>query len=328
MAKIYYDKDADLNVLKNRRIAIIGYGNQGRAQALNMRDSRLDIILGLIHDYSWDMAKADGFEPFGIDDAARRADVIHLLIPDTQHATVYESNIAPFLKKGKVLVFSHGFSIHFKKIIPPPYVDVVMIAPKGPGKRVREVFMEGFGVPGLIAVAQDYSSKGKEIALAMGKAIGCTRAGVLETTFKEETETDLFGEQAVLVGGLISLIKNGFEVLVKGGYQPELAYFEVLHEVKLIVDLVYQSGFNGMLNAVSDTAKFGGLTVGPKIVDENVRQNMIKALKDIQDGRFAKDWTEKPDESRSELDSLMKEIANHPIEIVGKSIRKMAGIEK
>ncbi|MCP8315655.1 MAG: ketol-acid reductoisomerase [archaeon] len=329
MVKIYYDADADLGVLKGKKIAVIGYGSQGRAQALNMKDSGLDVLLGLRPGgASWSKAKADGFQPYTIAEAAKKGDIIHMLIPDLEQPDVYKSQIANYMKKGKALGFSHGFNIHFKQIIPPPQVDVIMMAPKGPGKGLRDTYVNGFGIPALIAVAQDYSGKGKDIALAMSKAMGCTRAGVLETTFKEETETDLFGEQAVLVGGIISLIKKGYEVLVEEGYQPELAYFEVCNEMKLIMDLVYQSGFIGMLKIVSDTAKYGGLTVGPKVVDEHVRENMKKILKDIQNGDFAKDWTGKPKESRLRLNSLMKEISDHKIEEVGRLIRKMAGIEK
>ncbi|MGQ9469077.1 MAG: ketol-acid reductoisomerase [Nitrososphaerales archaeon] len=329
MAKIYYDADADLGVLKGKKIAVIGYGSQGRAQALNMRDSGLDVLLGLRPDgTSWSKAKADGFQPCTIAEAAEKGDIIQMLIPDLEQPDVYKSQISNFMEKGKVLGFSHGFNIHFKQIIPPPHVDVIMVAPKGPGKSLRDAYVNGFGIPALIAVAQDYSGKGKDTALAMSKAMGCTRAGVLETTFKEETETDLFGEQAVLVGGIIALIKKGFEVLVEEGYQPELAYFEVCNEMKLIMDLVYQSGFTGMLKMVSDTAKYGGLKVGPRVIDEHVKENMKKILKDIQDGDFAKDLTGKPKESRLRLNSLMKEISDHEIEKVGRFIRKMAGIEK
>ena len=329
MVKVYYDADADLGVLKGKKIAVIGYGSQGRAQALNIRDSGLDVLLGLRPGgASWSKAKVDGFQPYTIAEAAEKGDIIHMLIPDLEQPDVYKLQISNFMRKGKVLGFSHGFNIHFKQIIPSPNVDVIMVAPKGPGKSLRDTYVNGFGIPALIAVAQDYSGKGKDIALAMSKAMGCTRAGVLETTFKEETETDLFGEQAVLVGGIIALIKKGFEVLVEEGYQPELAYFEVCNEMKLIMDLVYQSGFTGMLKIVSDTAKYGGLTVGPKVVDERVRENMKKILKDIQNGDFAKDWTGKPEGSRRRLNSLMKEISEHKIEEVGRLIRKMAGIEK
>ncbi|MGQ9718532.1 MAG: ketol-acid reductoisomerase [Nitrososphaerales archaeon] len=329
MANIYYDKDADLGVLKGRIIAVIGYGSQGRAQALNMRDSGLDVVVGLrLGGASCSRAKADGFEPLTVAEAAEKGDIIHMLIPDLEQPSVYKMWIAGCMRKGKAIGFSHGFNIHFKQIVPPSHVDVIMVAPKSPGKGLRDAYVNGFGVPALIAVAQDYSGKGKAIALAMSKAMGCTRTGVLETSFKEETETDLFGEQAVLVGGIISLIRKGFEVLVEQGYQPELAYFEVCNEMKLIMDLVYQSGFTGMLKAVSDTAKYGGLTVGPKVVNEQVRENMKKILRDIQNGDFAEDWTGKPEESRLRLSSLVKELSEHKIEEVGRFIRRMAGIEK
>lgn len=329
MANIYYDKDADLGVLKGRTIAVIGYGSQGRAQALNMRDSGLDVVVGLrFGGASCSRAKADGFEPLTIAEAAEKGDIVHMLIPDLEQPSVYKMWVAGCMKKGKVIGFSHGFNIHFKQIVPPSYVDVIMVAPKSPGKGLRDAYINGFGVPALIAVAQDYSGKGKATALAMSKAMGCTKAGVLETSFKEETETDLFGEQAVLVGGIMSLIRKGFEVLVEEGYQPELAYFEVCNEMKLIMDLVYQGGFTGMLKAVSDTAKYGGLTVGPKVVNEQVRENMKKVLRDIQNGDFAEDWTGKPEESRRRLSSLVREVSEHKIEEVGRFIRRMAGIEK
>jgi len=329
MTKIYYDMDADLGVIKKKTIAIIGYGSQGRAQALNMRDSGLDIILGLRSGgASWDKAKADGFEPYTIEKAADKGDIIHMLIPDIEQPIVYRTQIASYMREGKALGFSHGFNIHFQQIIPPSHADVIMVAPKSPGKGLRDAYVNGFGVPALIAVAQDYSGRGKDLALAMSRAMGCTRAGVLETTFKDETETDLFGEQSVLVGGLISLITKGFEVLVEKGYQPELAYFEVCNEMKLIMDLVYKGGFTGMLKAVSDTAKYGGLTVGPKVIDEHVKENMNIILKDIQSGEFAKDWAGNLEKSKAKLNTLMEDITNHRIEEVGKFIRKMAGIEK
>ena len=329
MTKIYYDMDADLGVIKKKTIAIIGYGSQGRAQALNMRDSGLDIILGLRSGgASWDKAKADGFEPYTIEKAADKGDIIHMLIPDIEQPIVYRTQIASYMREGKALGFSHGFNIHFQQIIPPSHADVIMVAPKSPGKGLRDAYVNDFGVPALIAVAQDYSGRGKDLALAMSRAMGCTRAGVLETTFKDETETDLFGEQSVLVGGLISLITKGFEVLVEKGYQPELAYFEVCNEMKLIMDLVYKGGFTGMLKAVSDTAKYGGLTVGPKVIDERVKENMNIILKDIQSGDFAKDWASNLEKSKAKLNTLMEDITNHSIEEVGKFIRKMAGIEK
>lgn len=329
MKKVYYDKDVSLKPLKGKNVAIIGYGSQGRNQALNMRDSGVSVIIGLRPSgSSWKRAVDEGFEVYSISEASQKADIVHMLIPDLEQPAVFRSEIAPHMEKGKVLGFSHGLNIHFKQIIPPPNIDVVMVAPKSPGLRLRETFLEGFGVPALVAVYQNYSGHAMEIALAMAKSIGCTRAGVLETTFKEETESDLIGEQTVLVGGLIELIKKGFEVLVEAGYQPELAYFEACNEAKLIMDLIYQSGFTGMLKAVSDTAKYGGLTVGPKVIDEHVKENMRKAVRAVQNGEFAKEWLDNSGKARETLDVLMKEISEHQIEKVGKFIRKTAGIEK
>jgi ketol-acid reductoisomerase len=329
LAKIYYDKDADLKFLDGKVISIIGYGSQGRAQALNLRDSGVKVVLGLRENgLSWKKAEDDGFKPYPIAKAAEEGDIVHMLIPDLEQPQVYKQQVSKAMSEGKTLAFSHGFNIHYRLIVPPPNVDVVMVAPKSPGANLREMYLKGFGVPALFAVGQDYSGQAKGTALALCKALGCTRAGVLETTFKEETETDLFGEQAVLVGGLISLINTGFKVLVEEGYQPELAYFEVCNEMKLIMDLVYQSGFTGMLNAISDTAKYGGITVGPKIVDEHVKENMKRALKRIQNGEFAREWVGEPKESRMKLEKLMKEVSEYDIEKVGKVIRKMAGIEK
>jgi len=325
MVKVYYDADVSLEPIKGKTIAVIGYGSQGRAQAQNLRDTGLNIIVGLRPGgNSWDMAQKDGFQVYPIPEAAERGDIVHMLIPDLVQPAVYRDQVANHMKKGKALGFSHGFNIHFKQIIPPPDVDVVMVAPKAPGLRLRETYLDNFGVPALVAVYQNPSGRAKEIALAMAKALGCSRAGVLETTFREETESDLIGEQTVLVGGLIELIKNGFEVLVEAGYQPELAYFEACNEAKLIMDLIYRSGFVGMLRAVSDTAKYGGLTVGPKVIDAHVKENMREAVKYVQSGRFAKEWIEK----KETLDTLMKEIEEHQIEKVGKFIRKTAGIEK
>lgn len=329
MAKVYYDADANLNILKGKTIAVIGYGSQGNAQAKNMRDSGLNVIIGLRPDgESWNRAKKDGFGVYPISEAAKKGDIIHILVPDTAQPSVYSKEIKQQLRKGKTLGFSHGFNIHFKQIIPPPYVDVIMVAPKSPGLRVRELYEDGFGAPSLIAVHKNYSGKAKQTALAMAKAIGSTRAGVLETKFKDETESDLIGEQVVLVGGLIELIKKGFEVLVENKYPPELAYFEACNEAKLIMDLIYQKGFTGMLKAVSDTAKYGGLAVGPKVIDDRVKENMRKAAKDVQSGKFAKEWIKENARGRPVLNKLMKQIEKHPIEKVGKFIRKTAGIEK
>jgi len=329
MAKVYYDADVSLEPLKEKTIAVIGYGSQGQAQAQNMRDSGLNVILGLRpQGASWNKAKEDGFKAYPIPEATEKGDIVHILIPDLMQPDVYRDQVAPQMKKGKALGFSHGFNIHFKQIVPPSNIDVIMVAPKSPGLRLRETYLDGFGVPALVAVYQNSSGQAKKIALAMAKSIGCTRAGVLEMTFKDETESDLIGEQTVLVGGLIELIKKGFEVLVEAGYPPELAYFEACNEAKLIMDLIYQKGFIGMLKAVSDTAKYGGLTVGPKVIDNHVKENMRKVVKTVQSGEFAEEWMKKSARAKEVLDTLMKEIEEHQIEKVGKSIRKMAGIEK
>jgi len=328
MVRVYLDKDIDLNDLKDQTVSVIGYGAQGRAQALNMRDSGLRVIVGLRPGgKSWKKATADGFEPQPINQASEKADIVHLLIPDVQQPGVFNKEILPYLRGGKALGFSHGYNIHFKQIVPPDNIDVIMMAPKGPGFRVRELYEQGFGVPSLVAVYQDFSRRAKQRALALCKAIGSTRAGVIETTFKDETESDLFGEQAVLVGGLIELIRNGFEVLVEAGYPAELAYFEACNEMKLITDLVYKAGLSGMLRGVSDTAKFGGLSEGPRIIDAHVRENMKALLEDVRNGKFAEKWTSNPARSTKELARLMDEMDNHQIEKVGKEIRKMCGLE-
>jgi len=329
MTKVYYDADVSLEPLKDKTVAVIGYGSQGQTQAQNMRDSGIEVILGLRpKGSSWKTATNDGFKVYSISEAAQKADIVHMLIPDLEQPTVFRNQVASHMTAGKVLGFSHGFNIHFRQIIPPSNVDVVMVAPKSPGRRLRETFLDGFGVPALVAVYQNPSGQAIKIALAMAKGIGSTRAGVLETTFKEETESDLVGEQTVLVGGLIELIKNGFEVLVEAGYQPELAYFEACNEAKLIMDLIYQKGFVGMLQAVSDTAKYGGLTVGPKVIDDHVKENMRKVVKSVQSGEFAREWIKKSTKAQEILDTLIKQIENHQIEKVGKFIRKTAGIEK
>jgi len=329
MVKMYFDKDATLEPLRNKTIAVIGYGSQGNAQAANMRDSGLNVIVGLRpQGRSWKRAEKDGFKVFSVSEAAKKADVISILIPDMAQAEVYKESIEPNLTEGKTLDFAHGFNIRFKQIVPPKNVDVIMVAPKGPGPRVRETYSEGFGVPALIAVYQDWSGKAKESALAVAKALGATRAGVLETTFRDETESDLIGEQTVLVGGLIELIRNGFEVLVENGYPPELAYFEACNEAKLIMDLIYQKGIIGMLRAVSDTAKYGGLTVGSKVIDEHVKENMRKAVREVQSGEFAEEWIEEHKTGEKNLRALMEEIEEHPLEKIGKFIRKTSGIEE
>jgi ketol-acid reductoisomerase len=329
MVKVYFDKDANIEILKNKTIAVIGYGSQGHAQAQNIRDSGLNVIVGLRPGgESWRRAKQDGFEVYPIQEAAEKGDVIFMLIPDMSQPAVYKEFIEPHLSEGKSLNFAHGFNIHFKQIIPPKNVDVIMVAPKSPGIRLRETFLSGFGVPALIAVYQDYSGRAKETALAIAKALGCTRAGVIETTFKDETESDLIGEQTVLVGGLIEIIKKGFEVLVECGYPPELAYFEACNEAKLIMDLIYQKGIVGMLKAVSDTAKYGGLTVGPKVIDEHVKENMRRAAEYVRSGKFAEEWIKEHASGENRLKALMKEIEEHPLEKVGAFIRRMSGLEK
>ena len=328
MAKIYYDRDADLSVIKDKTIAIIGYGNQGRAQANNLRDSGCKVIVGSIRDASYERAKNEGFEVYDISEAAKRADVVHILVPDEYQAQVYKDEIAPQLKNGKALCFSHGFNIHFKQIVPPKDVDVIMIAPKAPGAMLRQMYEKGSGTPGILAVAQDASGQANDIALAMAKGVGLTRIGVVETTFKEEVETDLFGEQVVLCGGASELIKAGFETLVEAGYQPEIAYFECLNELKLIIDLIYEHGMGGMWSAVSNTAEYGGMTRGPVVIDERAREAMKKILKDVQSGAFAKEWVAESQRGIPNLKKMREEAREHLIEKVGKELRKWAGIER
>ncbi len=324
MAKMYYDKDADLKLLKGKTVAIIGYGSQGGAQGSNLKDSGVNVIVAEVEGTdNWKRAKADGMEVMSAEEAAKKGDIIQMLVPDELQARVYKEAIQKNLKKGKVLVFSHGFNIHFHQILPPADVDVIMIAPKGPGPLVRKVFQEGGGVPALIAVYQDASGKAKKIALAHAKGIGATKAGVLETTFKEETETDLFGEQAVLCGGCTALVTAGFETLVNAGYQPEIAYFECMHELKLIVDLMYEKGIAGMRAAISNTAEYGDLTVGSLIIDESVKQRMQYVLNRIQTGTFAKEWILENQAGRPVFLALKKKGAAHLIEKVGGELRKM-----
>ncbi|WP_457640617.1 ketol-acid reductoisomerase [Persephonella sp.] len=323
MAKVYYDDDASLDVLKGKTVAIIGYGSQGHAHALNLRDSGVNVIIGLYSgSRSAEKARAEGFEVLIPDEAAKKADVIMMLIPDTIQPEVYETAILPNLDEGNALAFAHGFNIHFNQIVPPEYVDVFLVAPKGPGHLVRWQYEEGKGVPGLVAVHQDFTGQAKDIALAYAKGIGCTRAGLIETTFKEETETDLFGEQAVLCGGATALIKAGFETLVEAGYQPEVAYFECLHELKLIVDLIYQYGISGMRYSISDTARYGDVTRGDRIY-EAVKPIHKKILEEIQKGEFAKEWVLENIARRPHFDALVKRDEEHPVEKVGKELRKM-----
>jgi len=324
MAKIYYDKDANLDVLKSKKVAIIGYGIQGRGQALNLRDSGINIIVSELEGTeNFKTAEKDEFKPIPASQAAKEADVIQILTQDHVQATVYKGAIEKNLSKGKAIVFSHGFNIHFKEIIPPKDIDVFMVAPKGPGALVREQYEEGKGVPCLVAIFQDATGNAMKIALAYAKAIGGTRAGVIETTFKEETETDLFGEQTVLCGGVSELIKAGFDTLVGAGYQPEIAYFECLHELKLITDLIYKVGIQGMRKRVSDTAEYGDLTRGNRVINEESRKIMKKILEEVQSGKFAKEWIEENKKGRPVFKKLRENHDKHPIEDIGKRLRKM-----
>lgn len=323
MVKIYYEQDADLAYLKDKKIAVIGYGNQGRAQALNLKDSGLNLIIGTLKDATWNQALEDGMEVQPVKEAAASGDVIALLIPDERQAEAYAQDISPTLKRGKALDFAHGFNIHFGQIVPPPEVDVFMVAPKGPGRLVRRLYEEGRGVPCLLAIQQDASGKAKDIALAYARAIGGTRAGVIETTFSEETETDLFGEQVVLCGGVTALVKAAFETLVEAGYQPEIAYFECMHELKLIVDLMYEGGITRIRSSISDTAQYGDLTRGPRIITDQTRQEMKKILAEIQSGEFAKEWVLENRANRPVFRALTKKDEGHLIEEVGKKLRAM-----
>jgi ketol-acid reductoisomerase len=323
-ATIYYENDADPGIVAGRKVAIIGYGSQGHAHALNLRDSGVDVRVAL-RDGSASRPKAEaaGLRVTSVDDAAREADVVMILAPDTDQKAIYESAVAPGLKEGDALLFAHGFNIHFGQISPPAGVDVAMVAPKGPGHLLRRTYEGGGGIPALIAVAQDATGKARDLALSYADAIGATRAGVLETTFKEETETDLFGEQVVLCGGLTSLVQAGFETLVAAGYQPESAYFECLHEVKLIVDLMYEHGISGMRYSISDTAEYGDLTRGPRVVGEAVREEMKRILAEIQSGEFAREWIEENRSGRRRFEQLRAAGREHPIEKVGERLRAM-----
>jgi ketol-acid reductoisomerase len=324
MAKIYYDKDADLKVLKGKKIGIIGYGSQGHAQAQNLRDSGLDVVVAEMEGTAnYRLAQEHGFVPVSAAEAAKSCTIIQILLPDTAQSRIYTDEIKGGLAKGKTLVFSHGFNIHYGQIIPPPFVDVIMIAPKGPGHLVRRQFVEGKGVPSLVAVEQNASGNALQVGLAYAKGIGSTRAGVIETTFKEETETDLFGEQVVLCGGVTELVRAGFDTLVAAGYQPEIAYFECLHELKLIVDLMYEGGISYMRYSISDTAEYGDLTRGRMIIDEETRLVMEEILEAIQDGSFAREWILENEAHRPVFNALRKRDQEHLIEKVGRELRRM-----
>ncbi|MBI64214.1 MAG: ketol-acid reductoisomerase [Chloroflexi bacterium] len=324
MAILYYDKDIDDSILVDKTIAVLGYGSQGHAHAQNLKDNGYNVVIGLYEgSKSKSKAENDGFEVLSNSDATKKADLISFCLPDTVQGKVYKEEVLPNLRPGQTLLFAHGFTILYEQINPPKNIDVVMIAPKAPGHRVRAVFERGLGVPCLVAVDNDFSGNAKNTALAYGKGVGGGRAGILETTFKEETETDLFGEQAVLCGGVTELIKAGFEVLIEAGYEPESAYFEVLHELKLIVDLIYQGGLGYMRYSVSETAEYGDYTRGPKVIDDNVKENMRAILKQIQSGEFAKEWIAENDEGLHRFNHLRKQNEKHPVEKVGKELRDM-----
>ncbi len=324
MVNVYYDADADLDLLKGKTVGIVGYGSQGHAHALNLHDNGQKVLVGLYPgSSSRAVAEAAGLEVADVPEAAGRSDILMVLIPDHIQGGIYRDQIAPNLRSGSALMFAHGFSIHYGEVVPPPDVDVMMIAPKAPGHRMRELFQQGIGVPCLLAVHQDSTGHAKETALAYAKGLGATNAGVLETTFKFETESDLFGEQTVLCGGVTELVKAAFDTLVEGGYPPEIAYFECLHELKMIVDLMYQGGFSYMRFSVSDTAEYGDLTRGPRVIDEHVRENMRKVLADIQDGSFAKEWIAENDEGRKRFSPLREQAQTSQIEEVGKRLRSM-----
>ncbi|MBN2468453.1 MAG: ketol-acid reductoisomerase [Deltaproteobacteria bacterium] len=324
MAKIYYEQDADLHVLKGKKVAVIGFGSQGHAQALNLRDSGVEVIVSELQGTAnYQLALEHGFKPIDAASAAAEGDIIQILIPDDAQAAVYRTAIASHMGAGKTLLFSHGFNIHFNQIVPPQNVDVIMVAPKSPGHLVRREYERGAGVPSLIAIFQDASGNAKATALAYAKGIGATRAGVIETTFKEETETDLFGEQVVLCGGVSELVRAGFDTLVAAGYQPEIAYFECLHELKLIVDLFYEGGINYMRYSVSDTAEYGDLTRGRRIITDETRKEMKKILEEIQSGQFAREWIVENQANRPQFNALRRKDQEHLIETVGKQLRAM-----
>lgn len=322
MAKMYYNGDANETYFNGKTVAVVGYGSQGHAHAQNLRDSGVDVVVGLRRGKSWDKAEQDGFAVKTVSEAVAQSDVVMILLPDELQTSVYKEEIEPHLSN-QALMFAHGFNIHFNQIVPPENCDVLLVAPKGPGHLVRRTYQEGAGVPALFAVHQDVTGEARELALAYAKEIGALRAGALETTFKEETETDLFGEQAVLCGGLTSLVKAGFETLVEAGYQPELAYFETMHELKLIVDLMYEGGLEGMRYSISDTAQWGDFVSGPRVVNEQVKQEMKNVLKDIQEGKFAEGWIAENKASRPVFNAINDQENRHQIEVVGRELRKM-----
>lgn len=323
-ARIYTDRDADLKFLRGKTCAVIGYGAQGRAHALNLKDSGMRVLVGLPpRSKSRRIARKQGLAVVSTAEASRRGDIIFLAVPDTQMPAIYEKEIAPSLSAGKALLLAHGFAIFYRTIVPPKDVDVIMVAPKGLGPMVRREFVQGRGVPALFAVSQNPTKRGKKIALAWAKGIGCTRAGVIETTFRDETETDLFGEQAVLCGGVSALIRAGFETLVRAGYAPELAYFECLHELKFIVDLIHEAGIDGMRSLISETAKWGDISVGPRIIDRAVQKKMEAVLQEIRNGKFARDWLRETKSGRKRYAQLLAESQDHPIEKVGARLRAL-----
>ena len=327
--KMYYDKDIDIKAIAKKTVAVIGYGSQGMGQSRNMSDSGIKVIVGLREGgTSWQKAKDDGMDVKTIEEAAKAADIIHILLPDEIQGNVYEKSIAPYVEAGNTISFSHGYNILFKYIKVPEDVNIIMIAPKGPGSMVRRTYLEGFGIPGLFAVEKNATGDGKDIALAMGKVCGLSRAGILETTFREETETDLFGEQAILCGGVTELINAGFSTLVEAGYQPEIAYFETCHELKLIVDLIYEKGFAGMWNDVSNTAEFGGLSRRHRIINNEAKDEMKKILGEIQKGKFAKEWTLESIAKMPMLNRMRTLESEKKIEQVGSKLRKACGLEK
>ena len=324
MAKMFYEKDTNLGLLKGKKVAVIGYGSQGHAHALNLHESGVDVVVGLYEgSKSWDKVKEAGLEVATVANAVKSSDVVMVLVPDEKQAKLYKEEIAPYLEEGNALAFAHGFNIHYGQIVPRANVDVFMVAPKGPGHMVRRTYTEGSGVPCLIAVQQDYTGNAKEVALAYSNGIGGARAGALETTFKDETETDLFGEQAILCGGVTALIKAGFETLVEAGYAPENAYFECLHEMKLIVDLMYQGGMAAMRYSISDTAEYGDYVTGSRIVTDETKKEMKKVLTEIQDGTFARNWLMENQVGRPQFNAMRRMEAEHPIEKVGKELREM-----